>query len=89
MSEYIYAEPEEQPRVVFLDTHGKPHLTRDDAIVANIRDDLERALRVHLARAFPDHHEEREFMARALVGAIAARHNPLREIIRHLIEGTD
>jgi hypothetical protein len=89
-SEYIYAEPEAVQATVYMDATDKPHLTREDAIAASIVHDIERHLRGELARAWPDDHEERAYIARQIARQIGSRQNRiLRQMVRDLIEATD
>jgi hypothetical protein len=88
--QYVYAEPEEVQGTIFMDEDGKPHLTREDAINQNVARDIERHLRGTLARAWPDDHEQRDWMARIITNQIRRNDsNHFRQMVRELIEGTD
>lgn len=88
-TEYIYAEPETESRIVFLDQDGKPHFSRDDAITENIKKDTERFICGQLARVWPNNREERRFAAETLVGQIASRHGTeLRRMLVDLLDAT-
>ena len=89
MTEYIYAEPETDMRTVYVDTDGHAHETREQAIAATVRSDLESHIRQQLVRAWPDDHDERKFIAAAIVSQIASPHNKeLRVMVADLIEAT-
>ena len=88
--QYIYNEPDAMQRIVYMDDTGNPHLTREDAIAQNIATDIERHLRGQLARAWPDDHDQRAFVASAIVSQLRSRHNrQLRSMVRDLIDATD
>jgi len=87
--EYIYNEPTVVERKVFYDQTGEPHLDRDAAIVANMRADLMVKLRETLVDALPDDPAARGKMAARIADQIATLANPMRKIVRALIEGTD
>lgn len=87
--QYIYNEPTVVERDVFYDQAGTPHLDRDAAIAANMKADLVVKLREALIDALPGDLAARGKMAARIADDIATPGNPMREIARALIEGTD
>lgn len=85
-TEYKFDYPTAIKVTAYADQNGVQHLDEKDAIIENIKNDLEQNLRIQLVRAFPDHHDERKFMARALTTRMASKRNELRLILESLIE---
>lgn len=50
---YIAAEPDEEMQTVYVDVNGEPHITREDALAANVENDCLVHLLDVAVRCFP------------------------------------
>lgn len=68
--DYIYSEPISQTVEAYFDQKDRMHATREEAIAANIRDDLTIKIRTALVAAIPDDAECRDFATRKILSAL-------------------
>jgi hypothetical protein len=80
-NDYIYAEPDTETREVFLDTYGKPHNTREDAIAANVLIDALCEFRATLVHILPDSPSARDQAAKDFFELVRRKPQLFRELI--------
>lgn len=87
--DYIFAEPEQETRHVYMDTQGNPHLTREAAIAESVAFDLRSFIEMQIARGFPADTDQGavRFVAANLVSLLRGRHGRrLQGMVRDLME---
>ena len=86
MTTYKPEKPEVEQREVFFDQTGEMHVSRDQAIRANIRDDLSCAIRIELIPMIRDDADKRKRIAEMFIEKITLPDSAILKMIKALIK---